>query len=140
MTGTGVPDGTYITQYRTGFSNTGSLYRVFFIDLNNPVPDSSGAVFTYFAPTPVVPTSVSAIAGNGLATVSWAAPASNGGAITTGYTVRSTPGNFTATTTGLTATVNGLTNGTAYTFTVRATNVAGTGPVSDASNSILPTV
>jgi hypothetical protein len=34
--------------------------------------------------------------------------------------------------------VTGLTNGQAYTFTVTATNSAGTGPASAASNSITP--
>ena len=35
-------------------------------------------------------------------------------------------------------TVTGLTNGTAYTFTVIATNVNGTSPASSASNSVTP--
>jgi len=65
--------------------------------------------------------------------VSWTAP-SNGGAAITKYTVTASPGGRTATTTGATkATVTGLTNGTAYTFTVSATNVAGTSAASPAS-------
>ena len=38
------------------------------------------------------------------------------------------------------ATISGLTNGTAYTFTVTATNADGTGPASSASNAVTPGV
>jgi hypothetical protein len=40
----------------------------------------------------------------------------------------------------LNCTVSGLTNGQAYTFTIRATNVIGTGPPSTPSNSVTPHV
>jgi hypothetical protein len=89
---------------------------------------------------PGAPTAVHATAGNAQATVSWSAPASNGGSPITGYTVTSSPGGKTCTTTGaLTCEVSGLTNGTSYTFTVKATNSIGPGTTSAASNSVTPT-
>ena len=60
--------------------------------------------------------------------VSWTAATSpDGTSPITGYTVTSSPGSFTCTTTGATAcNVTGLTAKTAYTFTVTATNQYGT--------------
>ena len=88
---------------------------------------------------PGAPTAVTAVAGNGLALLSWTAPASTGGSSISSYQVTSSPGGFTCSTSGLArCKVTGLSNGTSYTFTVTATNSAGTGPASAASNAIIP--
>ena len=98
------------------------------------------ATATINATVPGLPSSVSAAAGDARATVEWSAPAFTGGSPITGYTVTASPGGRTCSwTTGpLACTITGLTNGTAYTFTVRATNVVGTGAVSSASTTVTP--
>ncbi len=93
---------------------------------------------------PGAPTSVSGTAGNGSVALAWTAPASDGGSAITGYRVTPYVGGTAQTPvlTGSTATsftVNGLTNGTAYTFTVAAINAVGTGPDSAASGAVTPT-
>lgn len=88
--------------------------------------------------TPGAPTIGTATAGDGQATVAFTAPASNGGSAITSYTVTSSPDNITANNTASPITVTGLTNGTSYTFTVVANNLAGAGAASAASNSITP--
>jgi hypothetical protein len=88
---------------------------------------------------PAAPTGVTALAFNKSALVQWAPPASDGGAPITGYTVTSTPESLQCTTTGATScTVAGLSNGTGYTFSVSAQNVAGSSAASAASASVTP--
>jgi hypothetical protein len=97
------------------------------------------------APTaPAAPTSVTATALNQSATVAWSAPANNGSPITS-YTVTpfvgavAQPATVVSGTPPTTSTtIAGLTNGTAYTFTVTATNGIGTSPASAASNQVTP--
>lgn len=87
---------------------------------------------------PDAPTGVTATAGDKSATVSFTPPANNGGAAITEYAVTANPGGKTATGTGSPITVTGLANGVNYTFTVKATNSAGTSAASSASNSVKP--
>jgi subtilisin family serine protease len=89
---------------------------------------------------PGAPTNVTATGGNGQASVAWAAPGFNGGAAITQYTVTSNPGGLTTIVGGSTliGTVSGLTNGTSYTFSVTATNIAGTSDSSLSSNAVTP--
>jgi hypothetical protein len=90
------------------------------------------------ATVPGAPTVGTATAGNAQASVAFTAPASNGGSAITSYTVTSSPGGITATGAASPIVVAGLANGTAYTFTVTATNAIGTGSASTASNSVTP--
>ena len=93
---------------------------------------------------PAAPTGVTAVAGNGSATVNWASPGDGGSPITS-YTVTPFIGTAAQTPTvvsgnppATSALVTGLTNGTAYTFIVSAANAVGSGPASAPSPPVTP--
>jgi hypothetical protein len=89
---------------------------------------------------PGAPTGAIAAAGDRSASVSWVAPTSAGSFPVTDYEVASAPtgGSCLVKAPSLTCTVLGLTNGTSYTFTVRALNGAGWGAWSGPSNAVTP--
>jgi hypothetical protein len=95
------------------------------------------------APTaPNAPTGIAAQAGNASATVNWTAPFDGGSPITS-YTVTPYLGAIAQPPTVITgstaAQISGLTNGSAYTFTVAATNSVGTSAPSAPSAPVTPT-
>ena len=119
---------------------TYSFFSVATDNIGNRQNAPAGAqASTTTATIPGAPTGLTAVAGNAQATVSFTAPASDGGSAITSYTVTSSPGSITASGASSRITIPGLTNGTAYTFTVTATNAIGTGPASAPSNSVTPT-
>jgi sugar lactone lactonase YvrE len=92
------------------------------------------------AQVPGAPAIGSATAGFERATVTWSAPASDGGSPLVSYTLTSNPGAVTAEADpdATAATIFGLVNGTSYTFTVTAQNAVGTGASSGTSNAVTP--
>ena len=106
------------------------------------IPGSMTA-YTFMASitVPGTPTNVTATAGDNSATITFTEPVNHGGRAITGYSVISNPPGGQDSNAGsldTTHTVTGLNNGTTYTFTVTATNAFGTGPESQASNSVTP--
>ncbi len=86
---------------------------------------------------PTAPQNFTATPGDGQVALSWTAPASDGGSAITKYQVSKDDGaNWTDVGLNTTYTFTGLTNGTTYTFKVRAVNGAGNG--AEASTTATP--
>lgn len=131
----------------TSSLNTGAIYSIVatysgtsgYASSSSPTFNQYVAASAPPATVPSAPTYVTAVAGNGQVTVNWLPPSDTGGDTTSliTYTVTywdtSTPaspttvGSCTAIS-ALTCTVTGLSNGTAYTFGVTATNSEGVAP------------
>ena len=140
----GTPPGNSTTI--TGLTN-GTAYSFTVRALNTVGSSAESAASTPVTPmtVPDAPTAVTAVQGDASATVSWAAPANTGGSPITSYTVTPsagstalTPVTVSGTPPATTLNVTGLTNGTTYTFTVRATNAAGDSALSEGSAPVTP--
>jgi beta-galactosidase GanA len=104
-------------------------------DASCPATAPSAAADT----TVSAPTLARAIGGSASATVVWCPPAT-GASLVTSYTVTASPGGSTVTAAVPNdwAIIDGLTNGTAYTFTVTANTKAGSGSDADVTGAATP--
>jgi hypothetical protein len=131
--------GTQAHTYTTGGTKTVT------VTVTNNLAGGASATFQVAVPTsvPGAPQNLIATGGNASATVTWAAPASDGGSAIDRYDVSIAPTaggtpqtqqitNLSA----LTATFTGLTNGTEYTVNVTAHNANGDGPT--ATTTVTP--
>jgi hypothetical protein len=125
---TGLTNGTSYTFSVTATNSVGSS-----------ASSSATSALTPVQPVPNAPTGLAGVVGNSRVDLTWTASPENGGG-TNSYTVTSTPGSFTCTTTTTSCRIAGLTNGTTYTFTVTATNIAGPSSASSPSSDLVPAV
>jgi len=100
-------------------------------------PPVIGRVQVLGAPGPPPPPR--AVGGTGSATITWA-PGLDGGAPTTSYVVTATPGGASCGWIAgpLSCVITGLSQSTAYTFSVRGTSAQGPGVASSPSNPVVP--
>ena len=133
---------TSLSHVITGLTNGNNYtFTVTATNMTGAGPPSAASVSVVPSALPGAPTGLTAVAANAAAAVTFVAPVNNGGSSISGYTVISIPAGGIdnhADTANLTHTITGLANGTAYGFSVTATNVNGTGPASAISASVTP--
>lgn len=136
------PDASTHTCVVTGLTN--GITYTFSVVARNAVgdsPNSTSSLPTTPRTIPDAPTNVTGVVGNTESYVSWSASADNGGSAILNYVVTASPGGRTCTTPDgatLSCVVTGLTNGTAYAFTVNAFNAAGYSPGAMSITTVTP--
>lgn len=127
--------GTLALSYNTTYSVTATATDL----AGNAAADvtANELVIGAAAAVPAAPAFTTVTPGDRSVTLAWSVPADNYSAIT-GYQVTGSPSGVCAFTTATTCTVTGLTNGTSYTFTVKASNGVGTSAASSPSAPVVP--
>jgi hypothetical protein len=121
------------TEGAVGIGHTCGYVALFYTP-SSSLWSTSGSFFA----TASAPTNASASAGDTTANVYFVPPYNNGGSPILKYVATSTPSSIVASSSFSPVVVSGLSNGTAYTFTVHATNAIGSSLESAASNSVTP--
>ena len=105
-----------------------------------PLRPPAGFISAFFDPlnNPNAPTIGTATEGNASASVAFTPPANVGGSAISSYSAISSPEGIIGSAASSPVTVTGLTNGTAYTFAVWATNTYGPSAFSASSGSVTP--
>ncbi len=120
-----------VTSFTVGGLRDGTSYRFTVTAVNRygagPASRPSTAVKPRRPTAPSAPRNVTASAGFSSAILRWTAPANDGGAPITSYTITARPGHLTTTVPGdaRNALVSGLTNGRNYSLTITAANGGG---------------
>ena len=107
-----------------------------------PMRPPAGFISAFYDPlkNPNAPTIGTATGGDASASVAFTAPSNVGGSAISSYSAISTPQGIIASAASSPISVTGLTNGTAYTFAVWATNTYGPSAFSAASGSVTPSL
>jgi hypothetical protein len=138
FTGTGASSPISVTGLQSNVSYTFTVTATNAVGTSAPSAASNSITATTVPQAPTIGTATDLGTGTSVS-VAFTANATGGSAIT-GFTATSSPGSITGTGGSSPITVSGLTAGTAYTFTVTATNANGTSAPSAASNSVTPQV
>lgn len=138
FTGTSATNSIPVTGLTNGVTYTFTVTATNALGTGPASAPSNSVTPAVGATVPGAPTGATAVAGDTTASVSYTAPLTNGGSAILSYKVTSNPGGLQATGLSNPMPVSGLTNGTAYTFSVIATNAIGNSVASGNSNSVTP--